>query len=76
MPPDGTPPQGAGESQPLCSHCNDVLGVYEPIILLVDGQPPQFTSRAAAPVRPDGIAFHQDCFMQSRGGADADRSHG
>lgn len=69
MSPDGRPQAGegssAGGSPPRCSHCSNVLGLYEPIILLVEGAPPQITSRALAPLPPHGVALHQDCFRQS-----------
>ena len=75
MPPDGPSPQRgdgsrASERLPLCRHCNDVLGIYEPIILLMDGEPPKLTSRAATPLPHDGFALHQGCFRQSRSGAE------
>lgn len=77
MPPDGPPPRrgagfGAGDGPPLCGYCNDVMGVYEPIVLLMDGERPQLISRAAAPLARDAIVLHQDCFRQSRVEADAE----
>lgn len=68
VPLDGPPPlrgdgPRASEGRPRCRHCNDVLGVYEPIILLINGEPPRLTSQAATPLPPNGVAFHQDCFL-------------
>lgn len=70
MPPDGCAPgqdEGSGpdEGVHFCRHCNDVIGFYEPIVLLADGEPPRLSARAAAPLAAGHVAFHRDCFRQS-----------
>ena len=51
-----------------CHHCEDVIGVYEPMIVLTDGQA-RNTSRAAekdtAP--PVGECYHHACYRQAHG---------
>jgi hypothetical protein len=51
-----------------CRHCEDVVGVYEPMIVVHDGQPRE-TSRAAdgAAPAPDGACYHRACFAQVDG---------
>ena len=46
-----------------CRRCGDVIGVYEPLILLVDGAALE-TSRAAAREGPPLTVecYHRDCF--------------
>ena len=49
---------------PRCALCKDVLGVYEPIVGIVDGRP-LVTSRAA--LGPEAVAtggpfWHRDCW--------------
>jgi hypothetical protein len=52
-----------------CHHCGDVIGVYEPLIALIDGQTHE-TSRAGA---QDSAAvveeyYHRDCYTGSQRG--------
>ncbi len=49
---------------PLCVVCGDVLGVYEPVIVLCADQPARRTSRAAAGALPQGaMAMHERCYL-------------
>jgi hypothetical protein len=50
-----------------CQRCEDVIGVYEPMIVVVDGQPRE-TSRAAdgAAGAPTGACYHRSCFAQAQ----------
>ena len=60
-------------SEPLrCSHCGDVIGVYEPLITVVEGQPHR-TSRLADPLLTarEAGCFHPRCFEESCQGADS-----
>jgi hypothetical protein len=52
----------AGEL-PRCSLCDDVLGVYEPIMHVIGGDA-GLTSRAAEPGVPSvkGDCYHLDCY--------------
>jgi hypothetical protein len=52
-------------SRVLCRHCNDVIGVYEPMVVLTDGEA-QITSRTTAGDRP-GERYHQACYVQVHG---------
>ena len=49
-----------------CAHCGDVIGVYEPLVLLTGGEP-RTTSAAAEPQIGDepGVLFHRACYAQS-----------
>ena len=46
-----------------CQHCSDLIGVYEPLVVLEDGVPVR-TSRAAAASQPldTRSCFHAECF--------------
>jgi hypothetical protein len=49
---------------PLCVVCGDVLGVYEPVIVLCADQPARRTSRAAEATLPQGcMAMHEPCYL-------------
>jgi len=52
---------------PLCAHCGDVIGVYEPLIMIVEDVPVA-TSRAAVGVRMPLAEsyYHRDCFGIAR----------
>ena len=52
-----------------CHHCSEVIGVYEPMVVLQDGVPVR-TSRAASEVKPRGgePCFHSDCFASLHAG--------
>jgi len=47
---------------PVCKHCGDVIGVYEPMIVVIEGQTRE-TSRAAEPGLGDvlGDCYHGAC---------------
>jgi hypothetical protein len=48
-----------------CQHCGDLIGVYEPLIMLSDGRAEE-TSRLAHP-NPIGAGeqcFHRGCFQE------------
>lgn len=48
-----------------CQHCGDVIGVYEPLVMLTDGHPRE-TSRALEPSLADdlthGACYHRSCY--------------
>jgi hypothetical protein len=51
-----------------CSHCEEPIGVYEPLITLADGHPRE-TSRAAEPhfVSHGVRCYHRNCFESIQG---------
>jgi hypothetical protein len=52
-----------------CLHCGEVIGVYEPMVVLVDGQA-RSTSRAAAEQDEEALAgerYHHACYAQAHG---------
>jgi hypothetical protein len=49
---------------PRCHRCRDVIGVYEPMILLADGAARE-TSRAAEPdAATRGDSYHGSCYAE------------
>jgi hypothetical protein len=48
---------------PLCDHCKEVIGVYEPLVRVTDGQVHE-GSRALEPTSSDGEGqhYHRACF--------------
>jgi hypothetical protein len=53
---------------PECKHCGDVIGVYEPMIVVIEGQTRE-TSRAAEPGTGDllGDCYHGACYLEAHG---------
>jgi hypothetical protein len=51
-----------------CAHCDDVIGVYEPVVVVLDGGEVRETSRAAEPNLTTRRAFHRECWAALRGG--------
>jgi hypothetical protein len=53
---------------PRCQHCDDVIGVYEPMIVLEDGRV-RTTSRAAERDRAMllGDCYHAECYERVHG---------
>jgi hypothetical protein len=51
-----------------CHLCGDIIGVYEPTVVLSDGQA-RSTSRAAEQGDPAaaGDCYHQACYMLAHG---------
>jgi hypothetical protein len=57
-----------------CRHCEDVIGAYEPMVVLADGRA-RMTCKAAEPdLAPDvEECYHHACYMAARGqGLDLD----
>ncbi len=46
-----------------CRHCREVIGVYEPMVIVLDGEA-LLTSRAAtdATIPHDAHRYHETCF--------------
>jgi hypothetical protein len=62
--------------QPMkCGRCGDVIGVYEPLVLLAAGQA-RTSSAAAEPQIGDGAGelFHRACYAEPLPAADAPAS--
>jgi hypothetical protein len=59
--------------QPVCPQCGDVIGVYEPIMVAVPGEPVRRTSwLAEGQMRVRDAAWHERCFAKrARARADA-----
>lgn len=51
-------------AQPTCRHCGQVIGVYEPAVVVAGGRVRE-TSRAAdaALVARSELHYHRDCFL-------------
>jgi hypothetical protein len=50
-----------------CAHCEDVIGVYEPTIVLRDGHPHSTSAAADRDVHAllDGECYHLACFTRA-----------
>ncbi len=48
-----------------CDHCAEVIGVYEPAIVVIDGQVRE-TSRASEPMVRwgPGERYHSSCYLE------------
>jgi hypothetical protein len=48
-----------------CRHCGEVIGVYEPLVMLVDGRARE-TSRALEPATDGrvGDCYHRACYQR------------
>jgi hypothetical protein len=53
---------------PRCARCNDVIGVYEPLVQVV-GDRARRTSRAAEPTLAAlaGLIYHVECYEANPG---------
>jgi hypothetical protein len=54
--------------RPICDHCADRLGVYEPVVVVIDGQARE-TSLAAEPAVSSEPAerYHRSCYFERFG---------
>jgi hypothetical protein len=61
-----TQPQSSLTAPLRCARCGDVIGVYEPLVL-VSGHAIRVTSRAAEPGVgvSDGVGYHASCHESS-----------
>ncbi|HXR28478.1 MAG TPA: hypothetical protein VN772_02785 [Solirubrobacteraceae bacterium] len=59
---------GLMDEIPRCRRCGEIIGVYEPLVTLVEGRPWE-TSRLADPLAAalDGGAYHRACYEQAHG---------
>jgi hypothetical protein len=50
-----------------CQHCGEVIGVYEPMVLELDGRPRR-TSRLVEGERPLAVSacFHDACYAEAQ----------
>ncbi len=56
-----------GSGQVSCAYCGDVIGVYEPMVVVVDGQA-QETSQAAVselPTVAGASYYHRACYEKT-----------
>jgi hypothetical protein len=54
------------EERVRCEHCGEVIGVYEPMVVIVDGEPVH-GSRASTRIDLQGLPrFHGACFNRIR----------
>jgi hypothetical protein len=56
-----------------CAHCGEVIGVYEPLVALVDGRASE-SSLVAEPAcdRDADACFHRECFLELGEDAEGD----
>jgi len=63
-------PSDRPQSRLRCAHCGDVIGVYEPMVAMIDGVA-HVTSKAMAGAedRMLGDCYHSGCFERLHEGA-------
>jgi hypothetical protein len=55
-------PEASMQGSPRCRRCGDVIGVYEPMVVVAEGRA-HVTSRAAERGGPPaGDWYHEDCY--------------
>lgn len=67
MPEPTSPPEKPNPTpeKPHCAHCGDVIGAYEPMILLVDGEPRKTSAFAEQAREPHtSECYHTACYPQ------------
>jgi hypothetical protein len=67
MPQPLSPPEKPNPTpeKPHCVHCGDVIGAYEPMILVEDGEPRKTSTSAEQDrVRHAGDYYHMACYPQ------------
>ena len=48
-----------------CDHCGEVIGVYEPMVAIVDGEAHETSRAAERPVAAvPGLRYHRDCYAE------------
>jgi hypothetical protein len=68
MPASDPDADGAPLPRPRCRHCQDVIGAYEPMVLVTRSGRSE-TSLAAEPwlYETDQSCFHRGCYAQAHG---------
>jgi hypothetical protein len=57
---------GRAIEPPRCAHCGDVIGVYEPVVVVL-GDDIHLGSRASCPDPPPGaVLYHDECHKGRR----------
>jgi hypothetical protein len=57
----------ANPPQPTCAYCGDVLGLHEPLVLLLPGEPARMTTRFDERRLPGyAIVLHESCHSRPR----------
>lgn len=64
QPPNPSERPDSTSEKPHCARCSDVIGAYEPMILVVDGEP-----RKTSPAEHDrdlhpGECYHAACYQR------------
>jgi hypothetical protein len=47
---------------PRCAHCGEVIGVYEPLVAMVEGVPYKTSRAAESGLLPTGATYHGACY--------------
>ena len=53
-----------GMEVPRCGACNDVIGVYEPLMHLNSGSARRSSLAAEPEICSSGVSYHLDCYLQ------------
>jgi hypothetical protein len=61
-----------------CDHCDKVIGVYEPVVVVGDDGGMRQTSRAAEPstASSSGCLYHHACYFEALGAVEDGDAHG
>jgi len=69
---DVPPRTGSATDQPRCSHCGDVIGVYEPYVVTAVQAPSEPSRGQGPPAAIEGLhLYHERCYKESRAVAGA-----
>jgi hypothetical protein len=55
----------------VCRWCSDVIGVYEPMVVLSPGESRETSLHNERPGEPLGDCYHRACFDEARGRDDS-----
>lgn len=58
--------RGMNDESFRCRHCGEIIGVYEPMVVIVDGEPVYGSRAASTTTHGDGLRFHGTCFVRAR----------
>ncbi len=58
--------EGDTDERFFCDYCNEPIGVYEPIVVIIDGEPVHGSRAAGGIAAEDRPRFHGACLPRAR----------